>query len=64
MTPKMADYIEAGRVLAADERLGAAHQLLLSVDRDDDHGQTTIDAAWDEVIARARARAAVSARRQ
>ena len=52
MTPKLADYIEAGKALDADERLEAAHELLLSVDRDLDHDQSTIDAAWDEVVAR------------
>lgn len=52
MTPKLADYIEAGKALDADERLEAAHQLLLSVDRDVDHDQSTVDAAWDEVIER------------
>jgi hypothetical protein len=52
MTPKLVDYIGAGKSLAAEERLEAAHQLLLSVDRDVDHDQSTIDAAWDEVVAR------------
>ena len=52
MTPKLADYIEAGKALDADERLEAAHQLLLSVDQDAGAGQADIDAAWDEVIDR------------
>lgn len=52
MTPKLAEYIEAGKALGADERLEAAHQLLLSVDRDDDADQTQIDEAWDGVIQR------------
>ncbi|CAN5466399.1 hypothetical protein BH10ACT6_BH10ACT6_08460 [soil metagenome] len=52
MTPKLADYIEAGKALDADERLEAAHQLLLSVDRDADEDQADIDAAWDEAIDR------------
>lgn len=52
MTPKLADYIEAGRALNADERLEAAHQLLLSVDRDADGDQADIDAAWDQVVDR------------
>jgi hypothetical protein len=52
MTPKLADYIEAGKALDADERLEAAHQLLLSVDRDADEDQADIDAAWDEAIGR------------
>ena len=50
MTSKLADYIEAGKTLDADERLEAAHQLLLSVDRDTGTNQTDIDAAWDEAI--------------
>ncbi|MCL2422869.1 MAG: addiction module protein [Micrococcales bacterium] len=52
MTPKLAAYIEAGRALNADERLEAAHQLLLSVDQDADTDQADIDAAWDEVVDR------------
>ncbi|MEE6283217.1 addiction module protein [Georgenia sunbinii] len=52
MTPKLADYIEAGKALDAEERLEAAHQLLLSVDRDADADQDEIVAAWDEVIDR------------
>ena len=52
MTPKLADYIEAGKALDADERLEAAHQLLLSVDRDADSDQTDINAAWDKVVDR------------
>ena len=52
MTPKLADYIEAGKALDADERLEAAHQLLLSVDRDADADQADIDAAWDTVVGR------------
>lgn len=52
MTPKLADYIEAGKALDADERLEAAHQLLLSVDRDADADQEDIDAAWNEVVNR------------
>jgi hypothetical protein len=52
MTPKLADYIEAGKALNADERLEAAHQLLLSVDQDAGADQADIDAAWDEVIDR------------
>lgn len=50
MTPKLADYIEAGKALDADERLEAARQLLLSVDRDTGTDQAEIDAAWDEAI--------------
>lgn len=52
MASKLADYIEAGKALGADERLEAAHQLLLSVDRDEDANQDEIDASWDEVIRR------------
>ena len=52
MTPKLADYIEAGKAFDADERLEAAHQLLLSVDRDADEDQVDIDAEWDEAIDR------------
>lgn len=52
MTPKLRDYIEAGKALDVDERLEAAHQLLLSVDRDADVEQAKIDAAWHAVINR------------
>ena len=52
MTPKLADYIEAGKALDVAERLEAAHQLLLSVDRDDDASEVEIAGAWDEVIDR------------
>ncbi len=52
MTPKLAEYIEAGKALDADERLEAAHQLLLSVDREAGADQVEIDKAWDEVIDR------------
>ncbi len=52
MTPKLADYIEAGKALDADERLEAAHQLLLSVDRDAGADQVDIDEAWDEAVDR------------
>lgn len=52
MTPKLADYIEAGKALDAEERLEAAHQLLLSVDQDVDSDQSAIDSAWDEAIGR------------
>lgn len=50
MTPKLPEYIEAGKSLDAEERLEAAHQLLLSVDIDTDASQSDIDAAWDEVV--------------
>lgn len=52
MTPKLADYIKAGMALGADERLDAAHQLLLSVDRDSEVDQEGVDAAWDATIDR------------
>lgn len=52
MTPKLPDYIEAGKALDPDERLEVAHQLLLSVDQDADAEQVDIDAAWEEVIDR------------
>lgn len=52
MTPRLADYIEAGKALEVDERLEAAHQLLLSVDQDADADPAEISAAWDAVIDR------------
>ena len=52
MIPKLADYIEAGKAFDADERLEAAHQLLLSVDQDANADQADIDVAWDEPIDR------------
>lgn len=52
MTPRLADYIAAGRALDADERLEAAHQLLLSVDQDTSADQADIDTAWGEVVDR------------
>lgn len=50
MTPELADYIETGKSLDADERLEAAHQLLLSVDHDESVDQSVIDAEWDQAI--------------
>lgn len=52
MTPKLEDYIAAGKALGADERLEAAHQLLLSVDQEAGASQADIDMAWDQVIDR------------
>ena len=52
MTPKLVDYIEAGKALDADERLEAAHQLLLSVDRDVDATEAEVASVWDETIDR------------
>lgn len=52
MTPELAQYIAAGKSLDADERLEAAHQLLLSIDHDTETDRSDIDAAWDEVVDR------------
>lgn len=52
MTPKLADYLEAGKALDADERLEAAHQLLLSVDRDVDANVAEIALAWNQTTDR------------
>lgn len=48
MTPKLADYIEAGKALDADEREIAA----LALQHVDESEQAEIDAAWDEEIDR------------
>ena len=48
MTPRLADYIEAGKALDADEREIAA----LALQQVDETEQSEIDAAWDEVIDR------------
>lgn len=48
MTPKLADYIEAGKTLDADEREIAA----LALQHVDEAEQAEIDAAWDEEIDR------------
>lgn len=48
MTPKLADYIEAGKALDADEREIAA----LALQQVDEAEQAEIDAAWDETIDR------------
>ena len=50
MTPKLARYIEAGKSLDSEERLEAAHQLLLTIDTEPNASQNDIDAAWDEVV--------------
>ncbi|MFT4231402.1 MAG: addiction module protein [Leucobacter sp.] len=52
MNTRLAEYIESGKRLDADERLEAAHQLLLSVDQDAGAEQSDIDASWDEAVAR------------
>ena len=48
MTPKLADYIEAGKALDADEREIAA----VAIQQVDEVEQAEIDAAWDETIDR------------
>ncbi len=48
MTPKLADYIEAGKALDADEREIAA----LALQQVDETEKAAIDAAWDEAIDR------------
>lgn len=48
MTPKLADYIEAGKALDADEREIAA----LALQQVDEAEQAEIDAAWVETIDR------------
>jgi TolB-like protein len=52
MTPKLAEYIATGKALDAEERLEAAHQLLLSVDQDASADQTDIEEAWAATIDR------------
>lgn len=51
MNPKLTDYVEAGYSLTPEQRLEAARLLRLSVDRDIDADQSSIDAAWDDEIA-------------
>ncbi|UNX56224.1 addiction module protein [Georgenia sp. TF02-10] len=48
MTPKLADYIAAGKALDADEREIAA----VALQQVDEAEQAEIDAAWDEAIDR------------
>lgn len=48
MTPGLADYIEAGRALDADEREIAA----LALQHVGEAEQAEVDAAWDEAISR------------
>lgn len=48
MTPGLADYIEAGKALDADEREIAA----LALQQVDEAERVEVDAAWDEVIGR------------
>lgn len=48
MTPKLADYIEAGKALDADEREIAA----LALQQVGEAEQAEIDTAWDEAIDR------------
>ena len=52
MTPRLAEYIEAGYALTPAERLEAARMLQLSVEQEDAEDQDDIDAAWDEAIGR------------
>jgi len=52
MTPGLADYIEAGKAFDEDERLEAARQLLMSVDRDPQLGSDVLEAEWDAEIDR------------
>lgn len=55
MTPKLTEYIEAGKQLTIDERLEAAHQLLLSVQGDGGE-QESVGAEWEaELLQRAQA---------
>ena len=48
MTRKLADYIEAGKALDADEREIAA----IALQQVDETDQVEVDAAWDEAIDR------------
>ncbi|MFT4123434.1 MAG: addiction module protein [Microbacteriaceae bacterium] len=48
MTPELADYIEAGKSLDADDREIAA----LALQQVDEAAQAETDAAWDEAIDR------------
>lgn len=50
MTPKLAEYIEAGYSLTPGERLEAARMLRFSVDQDVDVEQAEIDASWRDEI--------------
>lgn len=50
MTPKLADYIQAGYSLTPDERLEAARMLRLSVDQDVDSDPAVVEAAWRDEI--------------
>jgi len=52
MTPKLAEYIEAGYVLTPQERLQAARALWLSVEQDTDEAHARADNAWDDLIER------------
>lgn len=50
MSPKLAEYIEAGYSLTPNERLEAARMLRLSVDQGVGSDSTEVDAAWREEI--------------
>lgn len=52
MTPRLADYIEAGYALTPEERLEAARMLQQSVAQDTNEDQAEVDAAWDDVLER------------
>lgn len=59
MTPRLAEYLEAGYALAPEERLEAARLLRLSVDQDSSASRAEVDRAWsDEIAARVEAIAA------
>lgn len=50
MTPRLADYIEAGYSLTPDERLQAARMLRLSVDQDAESDSAEVETAWREEL--------------
>lgn len=50
MTPRLADYVEAGYALTPDERLEAARLLRLSVDQDVESDSAQVEVAWREAI--------------
>ncbi|WP_256839356.1 addiction module protein [Ornithinimicrobium faecis] len=51
MTSNLTEYIEAGKQLTLDERLEAAHQLLLSV-QDDETEQLPDGMEWEAELMR------------
>lgn len=54
MTPKLTEYIEAGKQLSIDERLEVAHQLLLSVQHDEGEPRPVGEAWETEILQRAK----------